>query len=199
MSLLPSALRRAAVLAAVVLAVQPIAVVAVSFALARRADAVARPAPAAAYEWPVDAPVADRFRPPSTPYAAGNRGIDFDTRAGQPVFVVAAGEVVFAGPVGRTLHIVVLHADGLRTSYSYLKGVVVRRGGQVDRGDVVGTAGETFHFGIRAGTAYLDPLLFLRPRALRPYLVRDDGVRGARREPAGGRARRWRGASRAPI
>src|SRR5688500_89657 len=34
------------------------------------------------YQPPVDAPVADRFRPPATPYGAGNRGVDYDTSTG---------------------------------------------------------------------------------------------------------------------
>ncbi|HVF32473.1 MAG TPA: hypothetical protein VM933_05500, partial [Acidimicrobiales bacterium] len=36
------------------------------------------------YRPPVDAtPLVDTFRPPATPYGAGNRGIDYATAAGQ--------------------------------------------------------------------------------------------------------------------
>ena len=126
--------------------------------------AVARAAPAAAavggYQPPVAAPVADPFRPPSTSYGPGNRGIDYATAPGTEVKASADGEVVFAGQVGGTLHVVVLHGDGIRTSYSFLSSVRVQRGDKVHQGQVVGATGtQPFHFGARAGEAYIDPAL----------------------------------------
>src|SRR5437667_3314900 len=113
-----------------------------------------------AYRPPVTAPVADPFRPPPQPWAAGNRGLDYATRPGQEVRAAADGEVVFAGPVAASLHVVVLHPDGLRTSYSFLGSVRVGRGDHVRQGEVVGTAGiQALHFGARARDAYLDPAL----------------------------------------
>src|SRR5437868_15197385 len=106
--------------------------------------AVARAAPVGAaggYQPPVAAPVADPFRPPSTSYGPGNRGIDYATAPGTDVKTSADGEVVFAGQVGGTLHVVVLHGDGIRTSYSFLSSVRVQRGDQVRQGQVVGTTG----------------------------------------------------------
>src|SRR5438067_735784 len=113
-----------------------------------------------AYRPPVDAPVADLFRPPPQPWAAGNRGLDYATRPGQEVRAAADGEVVFAGSVADSLHVVLLHPDGLRTSYSFLGSIRVQRGVHLHQGDVVGTAGAVpFHFGARAGDAYVDPAL----------------------------------------
>src|SRR5437867_6908643 len=113
-----------------------------------------------AYRPTVTAPVADPFRPPPQPWAAGNRGLDYATRPGQEVRAAADGEVVFAGPVAASLHVVVLHPDGLRTSYSFLGSVRVGRGDHVRQGEVVGTAGsQALHFGARVGDAYLDPAL----------------------------------------
>jgi hypothetical protein len=109
------------------------------------------------YAPPVDAPVADAFRPPPHPFGAGNRGLEYDTAPGDAVVASAAGDVVFAGPVGGALHVTLRHDDGLRTSYSFLAGVEVGRGVRVERGDRLGTAGERLHFGVRAGDAYLDP------------------------------------------
>ena len=57
---------------------------------------------------------------PPVGFGPGNRGIDFATEPGTPVTAAAGGEVTFAGPVGRSRHVVVLHPDGLRTSYSFL-------------------------------------------------------------------------------
>jgi hypothetical protein len=116
-----------------------------------------------AYSPPVDEEVVDPFRPPPTPYAAGNRGIDYGTTPGEAVRAAADGTVVFAGNVGLSRHVVVLHADGIRTSYSFLATVGVRRGDRVVRGDVVGTASRELHFGARAGDDhYLDPAALLR-------------------------------------
>jgi len=110
------------------------------------------------YSPPVDAPVVDPFRPPAHRYAAGNRGVDYATTPGEPVRAAAEGVVVFAGSVGGALHVTVLHPDGLRTSYSFLASIVVRRAQSVRGGDVLATAGARLHVGVRdpAGT-YLDP------------------------------------------
>ena len=113
--------------------------------------------PEVRYRPPVDAPVAEPFRAPAHTYGAGNRGLTYELEPGTPIAASADGEVVFAGPVAGTLHVTVLHADGLRTSYSFLESVSVARGQQVRQGDVVGTAGAGFHLGVRDGDAYLDP------------------------------------------
>lgn len=110
-----------------------------------------------AYAPPVDGEVVDGFRPPASRYGAGNRGVDYATSPGGDVHAAAEGTVVFAGRIGAASHVVVLHADGIRTSYSFLTGAEVRRGQRVGAGDVVGTAGRTVHFGARAGQEYLDP------------------------------------------
>ena len=109
------------------------------------------------YAPPVSAPVTDPFRPPTGPYGPGNRGLEYDTRAGDPVWASADGTVVFAGPVAGTLHVSLRHADGVRTSYSFVDAVDVVLGQQVSRGDQIALAGERLHFGARDGDAYFDP------------------------------------------
>lgn len=126
------------------------------------------------YVTPVDAPVVDGFRPPDTAFGAGNRGVDFAALPGDPVRAAATGEVVFAGQVGGKLHVVVLHGDGIRTSYSFLADVAVRRGDHVEQGATVGLAGGPVHFGARAGEAYLDPLALLGAVPPEVRLVPDD-------------------------
>jgi hypothetical protein len=111
-----------------------------------------------AYLAPVDRPLVDHFRPPTSPYGPGNRGVDYATEPGEEVRAAAGGEVTFAGSVGLTLHVVVLHPDGVRTSYSFLSEVLLRRGDRVARGDPVGRAGPRLHWGARVGDAYVDPL-----------------------------------------
>lgn len=142
--------------------VAALALVMAAATLAAAASAAASPAPeAVAYRAPVDAPLADPFRAPSSPRGAGNRGVDYTTTPGTAVVASAGGQVVFAGRVGTGIHVVVLHADGLRTSYSFLAALAVRRGEPVEAGQVVGRAGPSLHFGARAGEAYLDPLVLL--------------------------------------
>lgn len=109
------------------------------------------------YRPPVDVPITDSFRPPASPYGAGNRGLDYDTSPGQEVRASADGEVTYSGKIGPAWHVVILHTNGIRTSYSFLVSAALRRGDQVSQGEVVGTAGEQFHFGARAGDTYLDP------------------------------------------
>ena len=70
------------------------------------------------YAPPVDAPVADPFRPPATGFGPGNRGIEYATAPGTVVRAVGDGVVAFAGLVAGTRHVTVRHADGVRTTAS---------------------------------------------------------------------------------
>jgi hypothetical protein len=121
----------------------------------------ARPAgagPPVAYRPPVDAPVVDGFRPPTTPYGPGNRGVDYGTDPGTVVRAAADGVVTFAGLVAGSRHVTVLHDDGLRTTASYLDRIDVVVGQRVRQGDELGTTAAQLHFSARDGDAYLDPL-----------------------------------------
>ncbi len=125
------------------------------------------------YRPPVDAAVTDPFRAPAERWGAGNRGVDYDTEPGGQVAASADGEVVFAGQVGGKQHVVVLHADGVRTSYSFLRSTSVRRGDRVRQGQSVGTSDDSFHFGARIGDAYVDPTLLFGDGLPEVYLVPD--------------------------
>ena len=127
--------------------------------------------PATTYAPPVDGAVVDGYRPPPSPYGPGNRGLDYATTAGQDVRASAGGEVTFAGRIGPSAHVVVLHPDGIRTSYSFLVDATVAAGDQVAPGQVVGTAGSVLHFGARAGDRYVDPNLLLAGGPVEVHLV----------------------------
>jgi murein DD-endopeptidase MepM/ murein hydrolase activator NlpD len=118
-----------------------------------------RQAPTVSYAPPVSAPVIDGFRPPTTPYGPGNRGWEYAVSPGTAVLSAADGTVSFAGQVGPSQAVTVAHADGLRTSYSYLQRVAVLEGDVVRLGDVVGHSGPRLHFGVRRGEVYLDPAI----------------------------------------
>lgn len=144
---------------------------------------LAPPASAASvlYVAPVEGPVVDGFRPPKTTYGAGNRGLTYKTSPNGAVRAAAPGRVTFAGQVGGALHVVVQHADGVRTSYSFLRSIRTRVGAPVRQGDLLGTTASSFHFGARVGDAYLDPAILLASGPARVHLVPDGefGERGA--------------------
>jgi len=157
---------------AVAAAVAVLAVVAlVATVLTGAAGAAVAAEPDVTYQPPVDAPIVDPFRAPAHAYGPGNRGLTYDLPDGTPVRAAAEGTVVFAGAVAGTRHVTVLHADGVRTSYSFLAEVLVRRGDRVRRGDVVGLAGAGFHLGARDGDAYVDPAALFDASVVRVRLV----------------------------
>ena len=72
------------------------------------------------YAPPVDAPISDPFRPPTTPYGPGNRGIEYATPPGATVVASADGTVRFAGVVAGKRWVTLNHADDVRTTYGPL-------------------------------------------------------------------------------
>jgi murein DD-endopeptidase MepM/ murein hydrolase activator NlpD len=124
------------------------------------AGVTVEPASGVEYRPPVDAAVIEGFHAPASPYAAGNRGLEYATSAGLPVRAAAAGTVVFAGRVPAGWAVTVQHADGVRTALTGLGSLVVRRGQQVALGEVVGTTrGDRLFLSARIGEAYIDPAL----------------------------------------
>lgn len=121
------------------------------------------------YAWPVRGPVIRPFEPPSGPFGPGHRGIDIGASFGTPVMAAQDGVVAFAGWIAGSLFVSIDHADGVRTTYSWLSDVVVKKGQKVKRGDVIGRSGHGhpelsaphLHFGARIGDVYIDPMLLL--------------------------------------
>lgn len=121
------------------------------------------------YSWPVRGRVIRGFEPPPGPYEAGHRGIDIAAPFGSNVTASREGTVAFSGWVAGALFISIDHADGVRTTYSWLSEVLVRKGQQVARGELIGRSGHGhpevpephLHFGARVGSDYIDPMLLL--------------------------------------
>lgn len=118
---------------------------------------------------PVDGAVVARFEAPVRKWGSGHRGIDFAASPGTAVRAAAAGRVAFAGSVAGTLAITIDHGE-LQTTYSTLSAMDVSEGDHVDRGQWIGASGEAhpgsgtgLHFGVKAGSDYLDPSAFLGP------------------------------------
>lgn len=121
------------------------------------------------YAWPLRGRVLRPFEPPAGPFGAGHRGIDIEALLATPVRAAEGGRVAFAGRIAGERFVSVDHPDGVRTSYSWLSDIAVRRGDQVMRGQVLGASGvghpgpppAHLHFGARIGDAYIDPMLLL--------------------------------------
>ncbi|KMS75644.1 peptidase M23 [Streptomyces viridochromogenes] len=167
--------------AAVLLAPAPrLAPTALSTPTAPAPDLPDPPVPAVGRAWPVGVrpPILRGWDPPATPYGRGHRGVDLAAPAGTPVRAVAAGRVSYAGRVaGKGVVSVELTGTGdppLRVTYEPVR-VSVKKGDEVEAGEVVGTveesgshcAGTCVHWGLRRGATYLDPLSLLPPWLLR--------------------------------
>lgn len=150
--------------------------------------ALAAPASAVAWSWPVGGPVLRHFSFGADPYAAGqHRGIDIGAPTGARVIAPAAGTVSFAGSVPRGGKTVTLQTqDGYAVTLVHLGSYSVGRGDAVAEGDAVGTVGPSgvtelavpyVYLGIRVSAeaqGYRDPLLFLPPRDASPLLPPSD-------------------------
>jgi murein DD-endopeptidase MepM/ murein hydrolase activator NlpD len=121
---------------------------------AGRLDCVA---PWIQYQAPVRGPIVDGFRMDHGPFGAGNRGVDFRATAGEPVRSIGPGTVAFAGLVAGALWVTVDHPDGLRSSYGALAELAAAAGDEVVRSDILGTALDHVHLGVRRDGQYLDP------------------------------------------
>jgi len=121
------------------------------------------------YGWPVQGPVIRGFEPPEDPYGSGHRGIDIAAPFGSEMFSAQDGSVAFAGWINGSLFISIDHADGVRTTYSWLSAADVTKGEVVVRGQAIGRTGQGhpggptphLHFGARVGKTYIDPMLLL--------------------------------------
>ncbi|MDH7490545.1 MAG: M23 family metallopeptidase, partial [Anaerolineae bacterium] len=92
-------------------------------------------------------------------------GIDLSAPTGTPVMAANAGRVVFAGPLQVYGNgIVIDHGLGLASAYFHLHTIGVQVGQMVQKGDVIGTVGNTglstgahLHWEMRLGNVPVDP------------------------------------------
>jgi murein DD-endopeptidase MepM/ murein hydrolase activator NlpD len=101
-------------------------------------------------------------------------GQDLGAPLGTPVYAVAAGRVVAAGPNdGYGNQIVLDHGDAVQSAYDHLSTIVVPVGARVRAGQLVGRVGSTgvstaphLHFEIRLDGRPVDPVPYLRARGV---------------------------------
>jgi murein DD-endopeptidase MepM/ murein hydrolase activator NlpD len=140
--------------------------------------------PAPSWQWPL-APrpkVLRNFDPPPKPWLSGHRGVDLGAGYdGAPVTSPAAGTVSFVGVVVDRPVITIDHGNGLRSSFEPVDSSL-RKGDKVDAGGPLGTVSGTthcspgcFHWGVRLGEGYIDPLQFVLDRRPSVLLPRPEG------------------------
>ena len=127
------------------------------------------------YQRPVQARVVDPFRPPAHVGAPGNRGLEYGNRLWVGVYAAADGVVFFSGMVAGNGVVTIVHADGVKTTYSGMTDTWAVRGANVVQGEPIGQAGRNIHFGAILGDHYLDPQILIdesvpdrRPRLVPP-------------------------------
>jgi murein hydrolase activator len=127
--------------------------------------------------WPVGGTILRAYgdyTDPKTSQPAFNAGLQIAASQHTPVRAVGCGEIVHVGWIrGYGLTVIVDHSDEFKTVYSHLGQTKVRVGAAVDRGDVLGTVGETavtddhgprLGFEVRKGAGTQDPAGWLGAR-----------------------------------
>jgi murein DD-endopeptidase MepM/ murein hydrolase activator NlpD len=129
-----------------------------------RASAEATPG----FRWPVRGRIIAGFGP--KPNGQQNDGIDVAVPENTPIKAAEDGVVAYAGNElkGYGNLVLVRHPNGYVTAYAHAKELMVKRGDQIKRGDVIAKSGQSgnvdapqLHFEVRKGSAPVDPMQFL--------------------------------------
>jgi murein DD-endopeptidase MepM/ murein hydrolase activator NlpD len=123
--------------------------------------------------WPVRGILSSGFGVRTSPFTdtpVFHHGLDIIARPGVPVRAAAAGKVVRSGYESLFGNVVVLeHGYGYRTLYAHLGKQLAAAGDIVQRGDPVGTVGETgrttgahLHYEVHVNGLAVNPFRFLK-------------------------------------
>ncbi len=102
----------------------------------------------------------------------GNKGIDINGKAGDPVLAAGAGKVVYSGTGlrGYGKLVIVKHNNTYLTAYAHNQNLLVKEGQSVTKGQKIAEMGNTdadqvkLHFEIRRQGKPIDPLKQLPQR-----------------------------------
>lgn len=119
-----------------------------------------------AWAWPVSQPVTAGFD------EQRNKGLDFAGKAGDPVFAVADGRVVYAGSGLRGYGnlVIIKHNNTYLTAYAHNRAMLVEQDQVVRKGQRIAEMGSTesdtvkLHFEVRKLGKPVDPAKLLPPR-----------------------------------
>lgn len=121
--------------------------------------------------WPVNGKIVSAFG--AKDGGQHNDGINIAAPLGTPVHAADAGVVVYAGNELRGFGnlLLVRHADGWVSAYAHCDALLVKRGENVKRGQVIARVGQSgnvtapqLHFELRKGAEAVDPLGQLGPQ-----------------------------------
>lgn len=116
------------------------------------------------FRWPVSGRVITDFA------ASRGTGINIDVPEGSTVKAAENGTVIYVGSgvEGYGNLVLVRHPNGYVSAYAHLKDMSVTKGAVVNRGDALGTVGQTgsvsrpqLHFELRKGATPVDPVPLL--------------------------------------
>lgn len=127
------------------------------------------PPSTALFSWPIRGTITAPFGRTRT--RTHHSGIDIDGRTGDPIHAAADGRVVRAGRAANYgLLVVLAHDGGYTTWYGHASRLLVRKGDEVGRGQVIALVGQTgnargshLHFEVRRSNRPMNPLAFLEP------------------------------------
>ncbi|MSO98118.1 MAG: LysM peptidoglycan-binding domain-containing protein [Rhodospirillaceae bacterium] len=128
------------------------------------------PRAAARFVWPLKGKVISGFGPSGK--GLHNDGINIAAVAGAQVKAADNGVVAYAGNElkGFGNLLLIKHSDGWITAYAHNDKLLVKRGDEIQQGQVISTVGRTgnvdapqLHFEIRQGTQSVDPMAHLEP------------------------------------
>jgi len=120
------------------------------------------------FRWPANGRVIMAFGPATN--GQQNDGINIAVPENTPVKAAEDGVVAYAGNElkGYGNLVLVRHSNGYVTAYAHAKELLVKRGDQVKRGQVIARSGQSgnvtapqLHFEIRKGASPVDPTRFL--------------------------------------
>jgi murein DD-endopeptidase MepM/ murein hydrolase activator NlpD len=120
------------------------------------------------FRWPVRGRVITGFGP--KPTGQQNDGINLAVPEGTAIKAAEDGVVAYAGSElkGYGNLVLVRHSNGYVTAYAHASELMVKRGDQIKRGQVIAKSGQTgsvtspqLHFEIRKGASPVDPMQFL--------------------------------------
>ena len=118
--------------------------------------------------WPLKGKVISGYG--TKPGGLKNEGINISVPEGTSIRAAEGGVVAYAGNElkGYGNLVLIRHAGGYVTAYAHAKELLVKRGDTVERGGIIGKAGQTgsvsspqLHFEVRKGATALDPNKYL--------------------------------------
>ncbi|ODN69270.1 peptidoglycan DD-metalloendopeptidase family protein [Methylobrevis pamukkalensis] len=120
------------------------------------------------FRWPVNGRVISSFG--KKPNGERNDGINLDAPEGTPIKAAEGGTVIYSGNElkGYGNLVLIKHSNGMVSAYAHASELLVRRGDEVRRGQMIGRVGATgsvsrpqLHFELREGNRPVDPSPYL--------------------------------------